>query len=113
MPGRAASRPINYEQASQTLAELFAAAEADFQLHIPPAVPADFAVAADTLFASKTQSFREAALGCALVRLLDPAADLRLPYARQGPRAYNGRSLDEQVVNPFLHDRQIPASKGP
>lgn len=113
MPRRAGVRPIDYAQARRLLADLFAEAEADFQRRMPPVVPSSFLAAADTLFASKTQSFREAALGCGLVRLLDPNANLRLPYAKQGPRAYNGRTLDEQVVNPFLHDRQIPASKGP
>jgi hypothetical protein len=31
----------------------------------------------------------------------------------QGDDAYNGRTLDEKVVNPFLHERRIPSSKGP
>ena len=30
-----------------------------------------------------------------------------------GDDAFNGRTLDEQVVNPFLQDRLVPASRGP
>jgi hypothetical protein len=113
MSQRNRGRPINYEMAKEVLQELFALAEENFQADQPPDVPSSFAAAADLLFRSKTQSFREVALGCALVRLLDKEANLRLPYVNQGSSAYNGRTLDERVVNPFLHDRQIPASKGP
>ncbi len=65
------------------------------------------------VFESKTQSYREVLLGCALVRLLYPDINIRLPYVKQGANAFNGRTLDEQVVNPFLMSRQIPCSKGP
>lgn len=65
------------------------------------------------VFASKTQSYREALLGCALAHWLCPEINVRLPYVKQGPDAFNGRTLDEQVVNPFLMSRQIPCSKGP
>lgn len=30
-----------------------------------------------------------------------------------GEDAYNGRTLDERVVNPFLQDKRIPCSRGP
>ena len=52
----------------------------------------DHEVAFGAVFASKTQSYREVLLGCALAHWL---------------------CLDEQVVNPFLMSRQIPCSKGP
>jgi len=107
------SRSLDYDQARHILAELFTEAETSYREEKEPSVAAQFSSAIDILFSSKTQSFREVALGCALVRLLDKEADLRLPYANQGDLAYNGRTLDEKVVNPFLHDRQIPASKGP
>jgi hypothetical protein len=107
------SRPIDYDQAKRALTELFAEAETAYSAGEIPPVPASFSNALNTLFASGTQSFREVALGCALVRLLDKQVNLRLPYANQGALAYNGRTLDEKVVNPFLHDRQMPASKGP
>src|ERR1700719_3510179 len=60
------------------------------------------------LFASKTQSYREVILGCSVVRYLNKEADLQLPYTNLGDYAYNGRSLDEQIINPFLHDNEIP-----
>jgi hypothetical protein len=69
--------------------------------------------AAEVLFASPAQSYREALLGCGLARLLDQSINIRHPYISHGSDAFNGRTLDEQVVNPFLHDRMIPASKGP
>lgn len=78
-----------------------------------PSADARIATAVDALFTSKTQSFREALLGTALAKLLDAKVDVRLPYANQGAAAYQGRSIDEDVVNPFLQQRQIPCSKGP
>lgn len=54
------------------------------------------------MFDSNTQSIREALLGCALARLQDQSVDITLPYRNHGANAFNGRTLDEQVVNPFL-----------
>jgi hypothetical protein len=45
--------------------------------------------------------------------LQDGGIDVRKPYMNLGEDAYNGRSLDESVVNPFLHEKRIPASRGP
>ena len=42
-----------------------------------------------------------------------PPINIRLPYMNQSDNAYNGRTLDETVVNPFLYEREIPSSKGP
>lgn len=67
----------------------------------------------DIVFNSSTQSYKEALLGCALAHLLNPSIDIRLPYMKQGPNAYNGRTLDENVINPFFQDNLIPCSKGP
>lgn len=66
-----------------------------------------------TVFDSKTQSYREVLLGCALIHIINPGINIRLPYVKQGPNSFNGRTLDEQVINPFLMSRQIPCSKGP
>jgi hypothetical protein len=44
---------------------------------------------------------------------LDRTVDVHLPYVSHGPEAFNGRDLDEQVVNPFLHSKRIPSTKGP
>lgn len=73
----------------------------------------NYQTAFETVFASKTQSYREVLLGCALAHFLSPDTNIRLPYVKQGPDAFNGRTLDEQVINPFLMSRQIPCSKGP
>lgn len=64
-------------------------------------------------FASKTQAYREVLLGCLLVRIADKSRDVSFPYVGLGEAAYNGRTLDEQVVNPFLREKNIPCSKGP
>lgn len=69
--------------------------------------------ALDTIFDSNTQSYREVLLGCALIHILYPEINIRLPYVKQGVDAFNGRTLDEQVINPFLMSKQIPCSKGP
>jgi hypothetical protein len=44
---------------------------------------------------------------------VDPTRNLRKPYANQGDDAYNGRTLDERVVNPFLHEHTVPSSRAP
>ena len=67
----------------------------------------------DTIFSSRTQSYREALLGCAVAKYQDLRCNVRHPYVKQGKDAFNGRSLDEKVINPFLVSKQIPCSKGP
>lgn len=67
----------------------------------------------DILFNSKTQSYREVLLGCALMHLIDPTVNIRLPYINHGEGSFNGRSLDEYAVNPFLQEQLFPCSKGP
>ncbi len=104
---------LNYETAKAEIQRIFALAEADVaEGKIPPVSPAA-QEAAREMFESSTQSIREALLGCALARLLDPSVDITLPYMNHGANAFNGRTLDEQVVNPFLKGAQIPSSKGP
>jgi SacI restriction endonuclease len=125
------ARPINYETAGALLDEIFAEAEAAFpkmpslstiirtiileenagSAMVTP--PGAVAIATDRLMSSRTQAYREVLIGCALARLLDPEINIRRPYANQGDAAYNGRTLDEQVINPFLHDHEIPSSRGP
>jgi hypothetical protein len=104
---------IDYEKAAEILAELFVAAEDAFQGNTVPDVEVGIQDAADRLFASATQSYREALIGCGLARMLDRSINIRHPYMSQGVDAFNGRTLDEKVVNPFLQDRMIPCSKGP
>ncbi|CAH0313495.1 restriction endonuclease, SacI family [Roseomonas sp. CECT 9278] len=107
------ARPIIYKDAAALLAAIFMEAESDFAAATPPVVPDVLAAATERLLASNTQAYREVLIGCALARLSDDQIDVRLPYVNQGDAAYNGRTLDEQVVNPFLHEHEVPSSKGP
>jgi hypothetical protein len=104
---------IDYEKALSLLNELFLEAEKYFNNNKTPAVNPSIIKAADILFLSLTQSLREVLLGCGLARLLDRSINIRFPYINQGDNAFNGRTLDERVVNPFFQDRLIPSSKGP
>ncbi len=108
-----AKAKLDYPKALETLQELFAEAETCYTNAAPPAVSSKVVEAADILFHSSTQSYREALLGCGLARLLDSSINIRHPYMNQGTDAFNGRTLDQQVINPFLQDRMIPCSKGP
>ena len=104
---------INYDSASETLTALFDAAEEDLLSQKPsPEIP-EIDAALDIVFSSRTQAFREALLGCFLAKLNDRAVDVRKPYVSQGDGAFNGRTLDERVVNPALQQRRIPSSRGP
>lgn len=104
---------LDYANAKVELERLFSEAEEAVANKVMPAVSVDAQQAAETMFGASTQSIREALLGCALARLLDQTIDITLPYVNHGVAAFNGRTLDEQVVNPFLKARQIPSSKGP
>lgn len=104
---------IDYAKAAEILTALFAKADQAFHEQQLPAVPAHIRRAGDVLFASSTQSYREVLLGCCLARMLDASINIRHPYVKQGDDAFNGRTLDERVVNPFLQDRMVPCSKGP
>lgn len=79
---------------------------------VPPVDPA-IAIACDGVFRSNTQAYREVLLGCIVAKMLAPAVDGRKPYANQGDDAFNGRTLDEQVVNRMLKEARIPSSGGP
>jgi hypothetical protein len=103
----------DYEQATSLLTQLFAEAEAAFESHDAPLIETDIKDAADRLFNSSTQAYREVLLGCGLARVIDRSINIRHPYMNQGADAFNGRTLDERVVNPFLQDRMIHCSKGP
>ena len=104
---------VDYESASELLNTLFDAAETDLlTLESPHQLPAIDATL-DLIFSSRTQAFREALLGCILAKHQNEAVDLRKPYVAQGDYAYNGRTLDERVINPILQQRRIPSSRGP
>lgn len=104
---------LDYEKAAKILAELFAEAETAFQTKSPPTVGTEIQESADRLFASSTQAYREVLLGCGLARMLKHSINIRHPYMKHGADAFNGRTLDENVVNPFLQEKTIPCSKAP
>lgn len=103
---------IDYNSARKMLNVYFERATSE----LPTLANVLLAQQADNLnivFDSNTQSYREVLLGCALIHILDQSVNIRLPYVKQGQNAYNGRTFDEQVINPFLLSKQIPCSKGP
>ena len=105
--------PIDYAAASKLLERLFLEVEQDLLAGRKPSAPTGTGEAFETIFRSGTQAYREALTGCCLARLVDRTIDIRLPYMNQGKSAFNGRTLDERVVNPFLQRKRIPSSRGP
>ena len=104
---------LDYEKASILLAMLFTEAEEASRTNTGPEVSAAVKSHTQALFASSTQSYREVLVGCCLARIIDKSINIRMPYVGQGENAFNGRTLDEKVVNPFLQSRLVPCSKGP
>jgi len=104
---------IDYEDVRHNLDAHFAEIEKSYLSGQIPPVPEEIDRACTTVFASNTQAYREVLLGCVLARLAKPQVNIRQPYVEQGENAFSGRTLDERVVNPFLHSAQIPSSKGP
>jgi len=106
--------PIDYQATRQRLDREFDAVE-EAALRGQPPTWKDAALRErfDEIFQSRTQAYREVLLGCILAKLQDLTIDIHKPYVGQGETSYNGRTLDERVVNPFLHDRRIPSSRGP
>ena len=104
---------IDYDAARELLSSALAIAEANLFQGSAPVVPPHVVSACQIIFESSTQAFREVLLGCAIARIQDQTINIRQPYVKQGRNAFNGRTLDEKVVNPFLHDKRIPSSKGP
>ena len=104
---------IDFGRARDVLEKHFQDVEAQRLKATRPAAPQGTEKEFDLIFGSSTQAFREVLLGCALARLLNPEIEVRLPYVEQGDKAFSGRSLDENVVNPLLQELHIPASRGP
>lgn len=104
---------MDYGLAISTLGQAFQDAELSYRTQVSPDVSRSLIKAVDLLFSSNTQSYREVLLGCCLAAIVDESTDVRRPYKNQGDRAFNGRTLDEKVINPFLHERMVPCSKGP
>lgn len=106
-------KQLDIEKAKRLLNEQYEQAVRDYLHGTPPLVSERAEKAADKLFETEVQSYREALLGCAIARVLDPQIDLALPYADLGDNAFSGRTLDEHVINPFLVSQDIPCSRGP
>jgi hypothetical protein len=104
---------VDYDAARMFLERLFREVEDEILSGREPPAPNQTQRSFDTIFESHTQAYREALLGCCLARLQDRAINIRLPYVNQGQGAFNGRTLDERVVNPFLQRNRIPSSRGP
>lgn len=107
------ARQIKSVDAVALLTEVFPMAEDDYRDNTEVAVPAEIIESTETLFASITQAYREALVGCAVARILDPDIDIRYPATEDGDNAFSGRSLADKVVTPFLRDRSIPISASP
>ncbi len=104
---------IDYAAAADLLSDQFGIVEANLLNGLSKEVDGDVESASKRVFDSNTQAYREMLLGCVLARIQNESIDLRSPYVKQGPTAYNGRTLDERVVNPFLQRNRIPSTKGP
>ncbi len=105
--------PLNYDSARMLLEATVPQAEADFAIGSVPNADATFRQACEAIFGSQTQAYREVLLGCVLARIQDRSINIRQPYVNQGEYAFNGRTLDQQVVNRFLRSKRIPSSTGP
>lgn len=100
------------EKSLSLLKELFNDVETKFKW-IRHTIPQNLNEILNILFNSQTQSYREALLGCGIAKCIDQNIDIRLPYTGQGSNSFNGRTLDEKIINPFLQENNIPCSKGP
>ena len=105
--------PIDYDAAQTLIERVFAEVEDGMLRQAVPELPAGLPEQIEIVFRSNTQAYREAMLGCAIARYQDRAINIRLPYIKHGSGAYNGRTLDERVVNPFFQHHRIPCSRAP
>lgn len=106
-------KKFNYTEAKDLLYKIFGDAETAFSNKKEILVSENIALSSKIIFKSNTQAFREVLLGCCVIRILDQSINIRLPYINLGPNSYNGRTLDETVINPFLQGKTIPCSRGP
>jgi hypothetical protein len=104
---------IDYDAGRALLEEIFTEVASDILSSTAPPISEGLLQPFDTIFTSATQAYREGLVGCAIARFQDRKINIRLPYKKQGADAYNGRTLDEKVVNPFLQEHRIPCSGGP
>ncbi|MCS3670587.1 DNA adenine methylase [Salinibacter ruber] len=59
-----------------------------------------------------TKSGIRAVLACSLAKVSNPSLDIRKPYTEIGdPDSYSGRTIDEQYIEDFVLDRDLPANQ--
>ncbi len=104
--------PIDYDGAKELLAAGFERAERHLIDGTVPEAAASIVANCEVIFQSSTQAYREALLGCTIARIQDRDINIRLPYVNQGADAFNGRTLDTVVINPFLQDKRVPVTRG-
>ena len=104
---------IKNADALTVLEEIFPLAEDDYRDNATTDISAAAITAIERLFASVTQAYREALVGCAVARILDQGIDIRFPATEHGEHSFSGRSLADNVITPFLRSRAIPISASP
>jgi hypothetical protein len=105
--------PLDYQSVRTRLNEEFAAVEEEVLAGAVPGLDDTALVRRfDEVFASGTQAYREVLLGCILAKIQDRSINIHKPYLAHGTDAFSGRTLDERVVNPFLHEKRMPSSRG-
>ena len=104
---------LDYRRARDLLDNAFLSAEQHIASGTVPPIDPGISAVGEEVFRSNTQAYREVLLGCIVTKLLAPSVDVRKPYANQGDDAFNGRTLDEQVINRFLKESRTPSSEGP
>lgn len=101
------------DSAGDVLAAAFKDALSDFQSGTLRKVPEEIVEATERVFESKTQAYREALIGCALIRTIDANVDIHLPQVAQGNNSVSGRTVAEKIVTPFMKSQAIPVSSSP
>ena len=104
---------IDYDNARGLISACFVKAEHHILAGTRPGIAKKLAIAFDRIFQSSTQAYREVLIGCLIARTEDRTVDIRLPYVGLGENSFNGRDIDEKVVNPLLHEKRVPCSRGP
>lgn len=115
MPGEKAKAKAQFRaQAKEILEAAFNEIDtAILQGNPPPPTDSDLEPKWDILFVTDSQGYREALLGCTVARIQDRNINIRLPYVKQGPKSISLRMFDQQVINPFFHNKSVPSTKGP
>ena len=107
------ARSMDYKAAGRLLEQEFDHAEDDFRANSPIVQPESVVADTERLFSSDTQAYREALVGCAVARVLDPEIDVTLPAMEHGGNSFSGRTLADNVITPFFRAKAVPVSKSP